>query len=321
MNYLNSMDETSHRKNGVKTRPISTFLGAPIGDLEDLSPGMIAIAGIYCDHFGEGVPGARFAARQIRYSSWQGLYQEPITISTNGLIDIGDLNVFPLEPQRHEKILSEQSEKIFRKGARLLSVGGDYTVSPAILKGALSAMPDNSIGIIRISRRLDLFHIEPFKSLTPSRQRTTSRISELINGGLNNVVLIGAEGSLTVEEIEQSSEALVIPAFHLIDNMVTALKKIREACQNCCDNYYLSIDADVLNACYDSTTFAGNNLGLTKEQLSVLLDGLHGIPVLAADVTGFIPDFDVTGRTNTAIIENIVRGVIGILRHKEVQCF
>ena len=124
----------------------------------------------------------------------------------------------------------------------------------------------------------------------------------------------------TVEEIEQSSEALVIPAFHLTNDMAKAIEKIRGKCLNGCNNYYLSLDIDILNECYDCTTVAENNLGLTKEQLSALLNGLHGISIFAADVTGFIPDFDVTGRTSTAIVENIIREVIGILRDRETRC-
>ena len=46
--------------------PVSTLLGAPTGDLEDLSDGKVALAGLYCDHFGDAEPGARLAARQIR---------------------------------------------------------------------------------------------------------------------------------------------------------------------------------------------------------------------------------------------------------------
>ena len=36
------------------------------GDIEDLSASKVAIAGLYCDHYGEAAPGARFAARQVR---------------------------------------------------------------------------------------------------------------------------------------------------------------------------------------------------------------------------------------------------------------
>ena len=51
----------------VQLMPVSTLLGAPAGDLEDLTAGTVALAGLYCDHFGGAEPGARLAARQIRY--------------------------------------------------------------------------------------------------------------------------------------------------------------------------------------------------------------------------------------------------------------
>ena len=50
-------------------RPVGSFFNAPVGDLDDLQPGTIALTGVYCDHFSGGTPGGRLAARQIRYAS------------------------------------------------------------------------------------------------------------------------------------------------------------------------------------------------------------------------------------------------------------
>ena len=73
---------------------IPSFLGVRVGDLEDLMPNQIAIAGYFCDNLDQPVAGQRYLARQLRYASG------PDTAPTNA-IDLGDVNVFPLEPEKH----------------------------------------------------------------------------------------------------------------------------------------------------------------------------------------------------------------------------
>lgn len=94
------------------------LLGAPISDLRDVEPGDVALCGYFCDNL-EGRPaGARFLARQIRYFSEPADPQEHVH-------DLGDLNVFPLEPEKHEAAICEQLDKIAAAGGIPILVGGD----------------------------------------------------------------------------------------------------------------------------------------------------------------------------------------------------
>ena len=43
----------------LSMQSVPSFFGAPIGDIEDLSEKKIAVAGLFCDHFSQGEPGAR----------------------------------------------------------------------------------------------------------------------------------------------------------------------------------------------------------------------------------------------------------------------
>jgi arginase family enzyme len=114
-----------------ETREHATFLGAPVGDLEDLAPGDIALAGLFMEHGDPSGFGARFAARQIRYASRPAYGMAPGPRPPSGriagrgrLFDVGDLNVFPLEPERQRAALERQLTALLATGACAVVVGG-----------------------------------------------------------------------------------------------------------------------------------------------------------------------------------------------------
>lgn len=97
---------------------IPSFLGLPVGDLEDLVLGQVAIAGYFCDNLDRPAAGQRYLARQLRYAS------RPGNTPANA-IDLGDVNVFPLEPDKHFSAVISQCEAVLETGARMVLVGGD----------------------------------------------------------------------------------------------------------------------------------------------------------------------------------------------------
>jgi arginase family enzyme len=97
---------------------IPSFLGVPVGDLEDLVPGQIAIAGYFCDNLNRPAAGQRYLARQLRYASQPGK-------TPANAIDLGDVNVFPLEPDKHSSAVIAQCAAVLETDARMVLVGGD----------------------------------------------------------------------------------------------------------------------------------------------------------------------------------------------------
>jgi arginase family enzyme len=102
----------------IQFDPIPSFLGVPVGDLEDLVPDQVAIAGYFCDNLDRPVAGQRYLARQLRYAS------QPGNAPANA-IDLGDVNVFPLEPDTQLSAVVSQCEAVLETGARMVLVGGD----------------------------------------------------------------------------------------------------------------------------------------------------------------------------------------------------
>lgn len=283
-----------------RLRPASTFFGAPVADIEDLRPGDIAAVGIYCDHFSAGRPGGRFAARQLRYASTVRRTPAP-----SGIVDLGDFNVFPLEPQRTHDILSEQARRIFATGAKLFAIGGDFSVSPAFVTGLAGEAKTASVGLIRISRRLDLLPVSLKPAQGPWRHSATGEIADILSAGASAIALIGARGDAAVEERDKISDMTVVSAAEIRSSSAAEAVRARKALEAVADRFYLSVDVDVLEPRFGSVALPGTQGGLTLDQLAAVLGEFEGMPFVAAELTGHVPDLDVPGRLATRSLTDI----------------
>ena len=98
---------------------IPSFLGVPVGDLEDLTPARSQLAGYFCDNLDQPGGGQRYLGRQLTIclSAREGTSRKHI--------DLGDVNVFPLEPDKHFSAVIAQCGAVLETGARIVLVGGD----------------------------------------------------------------------------------------------------------------------------------------------------------------------------------------------------
>jgi len=87
------------------------------------------MVGLFLDHGGGARFGSRFAARQIRYASAEHSKPLPPDVLAR-CVDLGDLNVFPLEPERQEAAFRRQIGAIASTGAIPVIVGGRHFDAP-----------------------------------------------------------------------------------------------------------------------------------------------------------------------------------------------
>ena len=127
----------------IRFDKIPSFLGLPISDLEDLIPNQVAIAGYFCDNLDQTFAGQRYLARQLRYVS------RSKTVPVNAT-DLGDLNVFPLEPEKHFSAVISQCEEVLKLGTYLILVGGDSSGLKA-LGSAVENVVNLDVPIVSIS--------------------------------------------------------------------------------------------------------------------------------------------------------------------------
>jgi arginase family enzyme len=300
-----------HGDTQTPLRPVSTFFGARVADIEDLRPGNVAAIGVYCDHYSAGRPGGRFAARQLRYASTISDMSVPQSV-----VDLGDFNVFPLEPERTLEFLSEQSRRIIATGAKLFALGGDYSISSAIINGIAREIGETSLAVIRISRRFDLLPKALNQTDAPWRYSATNELSENLSGGLSAVALLGGRGTVAVEERERASTAIVVPASRLVSVPGKAVHKARNELERVADRFYLSVDTDVLAPRFGASALKSKHGGLSLAQLLAVLAALDGMPFVGAELTGHVPDLDVPGRAMTSQIARLAAKILECMAGK-----
>jgi arginase family enzyme len=299
----------------IQPRPAATFFGAPVADIEDLRSGMIAVIGVYCDHFCEGHPGGRFAARQIRYVSTKTSHGESLPI-----VDLGDFNVFPLDPERTLESLTRQSQHVIAAGAKLFAIGGDYSMTPAIVRGISRELGSESIAVIRLSRRFDLLAPPASEAQSPRRTSATFQLSNILGGGPSAIALMGARGRVTAEEQLPAKASIVVPASQLIADSSKFIGDAKAALSQVAESIYLSVDADVLAPRFGATATTGTYDGLSLAQLLEVLDNFKDLQLVGAELTGHVPNLDVSGRAVTHDIMGIASKLLECLSAESSAC-
>ncbi|MDE0419005.1 MAG: arginase family protein [bacterium] len=289
----------------MRTIPVATFFGARTGTLQDLTSNHVAMTGLHCDHFGGRPPAARFAARQIRYCGTELHSSVGRNLRREHLVDIDDLKVFPLEPVRTEDVISEQCARVIDTGARLLILGGDYSLAPALLGGALRAQPGASYGLLRLSSNMDLQSFDGERTNLPERRITTSRIASMLAGGVHDVALLGVRGLVTTEESNCAAGTLLVTAGQLRGDGRSRIIDRLLCWANGFSAIFLSIDADVLAGAAVEQATLPESPGLPAETVVCVLRSLHNLAIPIAHLAGHRPDFDLTGRSATEAVAAI----------------
>ena len=300
--------------------PVCTFFGAAIADVEGLSRSTVAVAGLYCDHFGHSHPGARFAARQIRYASRPPYGRRRPRVGREGVRDIGDLNVFPLEPDRTEAILSDQVERILRTGSKLLVIGGDYSLTPLLLRGAMAALSNCRFGFIRLSRQLDLAVASEIGGTRTARFGATARIATKLSNGPGAIAVLGVRGPQPSPPRNRPAAETVLTAARVAAALVPAVEAVKSSPISLCEAIYLSVDVDVLSSPMVALGGWRPGAGLDLAQVLALIGGLRRLPIVAADLHGFAPDLGLGGMDATTLVSELGDAIVDVLRSGEPRC-
>ncbi len=280
------MSQLTQQQSGYDLRPSASFFGAEVGDLEDLHPGLVACCGVFCDHYGSSNPGGRFFARQLRYCSSDPWTRNALGYTAIGIIDVGDLNVYPLEPARLGEVLREQTHRVIETGARLFIANGGFGLTAALVAGVADAVPEKKLHVVRVSRCSDLKPVDTDAPLAVPRRQAASRIIEVLDGREDAYTWFP---SCRAPTIEDEFEALDYPCF-------------------------LSIDADILDPVYGNPGSYRGISGDRPEDVIKLIDRFRGKQFVAAEMTGHLPSFELHGRRVTEFSVAICASIVDMLR-------
>ena len=307
---------------------IVTFLGAPKGDLGDLKPGMVAVAGVTYDQSSTSRVGSRFGPRSMRETSsasssvYPGVAFREITTNERmefgpdvGLVDLGDLNVYPADWPRTDVALRRAAYEIARRGAFPVFLGGDNFINSAMVQGYRDAVVANGgkrIGYLQLSRHLDLGTEDPIWGKV-WRGSTARRIIDMGVVDPRNMAWVGPHGYVRAEEWAYARE-LDLTVFTLQDvrgqGILSATRQALDVAGKGCDGIYVSVDLDVVDGSYTAGTAAPNLDGVTDVEFIDAMEVLRDPRVGAVGMVGVVPTVELFKQTTEQMATVAVMQII-----------
>lgn len=196
---------------------------SPQRSLEDLQSGALAIVGVPYDYACGSRPGARWSPKAIRQSS---LYfdhflisesdQNFIDISTGKefclksdiqVVDLGDVDLFPMDVERTMETISGFIQQVVDKGAIPIVLGGGHFITYPTFCGygkgisITQGLRRENIGYIHVDSHLDMYDEHP----SWGKLCHSSRVRTIAESGLldpYDMILIGVHGLVEKEIYE-----------------------------------------------------------------------------------------------------------------------
>ena len=299
---------------------LPTFTRAPVGDIEDLEEGMVAVVGVPYDVAGTGRVGSRIAPRVIREASLR--YTMMVAVDSvdpnthtrlhvpdgdlrGKVLDLGDTNVYPVDWPKMEIHLRRSMYEVARRGALPIFLGGDHLISYPLLLGFRDAMAERGhgkVGYIQFSSQLDLGDEDPLWGRV-WRGATARRIMESGAVDRRNMVYVGTNGYLPRDQVAMAEE-LEFKVFTLGDVEREGMEKVtREALERAgegCGAVYVSMDADVIDGAYLQSASDHRFQGVTVPELEHAMNIICESKAGALDIVGSNPTLEFGGQGRTA---------------------
>jgi agmatinase len=242
--------------------------------------------------------GARFAPTTIREASSnfeKELFEHGVTFDDVKVHDAGDL----YEEGTVDDMVSaieEEACRIVKDGKFLVTMGGEHSVSPPVVKAY-----GGEISVITIDAHLD--YRDEYQGLRNSHACAHRRIEEVVGRG--NVFAFGVR---SISADEDQSSAMYADAFRIheegcgpvLDEMLSKLRR---------DPVYLSLDIDGIDPAYAPGTGTPEPFGLTPWDVRHVINRL-GDRLVGFDVVEVCPPYD---NGNTSILAaRLIREVIAV---------
>ena len=280
-------------------RIFQTFLDFPLETDLDALDAHVAIMGIpYGDPYSvdevtNDQTHAPTAIRQASQRLSQGLRHYDFDIGGTlfdgkdvKVVDIGDTPGKARDLDHHYRVAEDAARKVFAKGTRLITLGGDHGIPIPVMR-ALDSKED--VTLVHIDA-----HMDWRDEVNGAREGYSSpirRASEMDH--FNQIFQIGirSQGSARTEEVEAALAygAHIITAYEVHDSgMQSVLDRIPDG-----GTYYLTIDADGMDPSVAPAVMALVPGGLLYPQVRTLIHGLvNKGELIGMDINEIAPKFD-----------------------------
>ena len=307
----------------------ATFFKAPLGDVEELKEGMVAIAGVPYDLAGSTRKGARYGPRNLREAStrYARSLEKSVSIdfatksrvtTSEGVLqqkvrDIGDTNMYPVDWDKMGPYLRRCMHQVASTGALPIFAGGDHVISHPLVLGfqdTVKARGSGRIGYIQFSSQLDLGDEDPMWGKL-WRGSVARRILESGAVRPENLVFVGTNGYIPQTQVTMARDkSLTVYTLGQVEQRgIEVVTKEAIACAGeGCEAIYVSIDADVIDGVYVQSASDIRFQGLSVLELERAMQVLSESKVGALDVVGSNPVFAFAsqGRTGSQWAAHLV---------------
>ena len=262
-------------------------MGNAVENLDSLQPGTVAILGVPLDEnssFMRGPALAPLRIREVLHSGSMNLCAESgVDLGTEPrLTDLGDLTLD--ESTRAFKQIESAISSLVERHTRVLSLGGDHSVTYPIVRAYASSYP--RLSILHFDAHPDLY--QDYEGNRYSNACPFARIME--ENLAARLVQVGIRTMNPHQQVQAERFGVEV-----ID-MQSWQSGIRPALEG---PIYLSLDMDALDPAFAPGVSHHEPGGLSTREVIQLVQGLPA-PIVGADIVEFNPKRDPVGITAMA---------------------
>lgn len=280
----------------------------------------IVVAGVPFDSGVSYRPGARFGPTHVRESSRllrpynPAMDVSPFEIAQ--VADAGDIAANPFNIHEAIETIEAGAVALTADGARLVTIGGDHTISLPLLRAA--AQRHGPVALVHFDAHLDTWdtyfgaeytHGTPFRRAVEEGIVDTEALSH-----------VGTRGPLYGKKDLEDDRRF---GFGIVTSSDVYYQGVKEIVDKLCQRLgnrpvYVSIDIDVLDPAHAPGTGTPEAGGITSRELLEILRGFRGLNVIGADVVEVAPAYDhaeITGVAAAHVAYDLVS--LLALKHEE----
>jgi agmatinase len=291
---------------------IATFMLLPAAEsARELD---VALLGVPYDGGTSYRTGARFGPRAVREQSSLIRSWHPVLkvhpFERLRVADCGDVDVVPISIERTYEAITRRVADVVSAGAIPVCVGGDHSITLAILRAVASA--DRPVGVVHFDAHPDtwdeyfgskFFHGTPFRRAVEEGLIDPRRMIQVgIRGPLYGPedFAFHDQHGIEVVRIEAIKE-------HGTAWVAERLARLRGG------PVYCSFDIDAVDPAYAPATGTPEVGGLTSYEALALVRALAGFSLVGADVVEVSPPYDGPGQVTSLLAANLLFELVCLL--------
>lgn len=277
----------------------ATFCGAPFDTdaAKNNFAGLdVALYGVPMDLGVTNRAGSRLGPRAVRAVERIGPYEHVLRRAPLQRMRVADVGDIPMQSRYNLELCHHDIEtfvaKIVAAGVIPLGIGGDHSITQAILK---AVGRDRPVGLLHIDAHCDtggpyegskFHHGGPFRTAVLDGVLDPERTVQIgIRGGAEYLWEFSYESGMTVFHAEdvfaQGVDAVIAKARAVLGD----------------GPVYISFDIDSLDPGFAPGTGTPEVGGLEPREVLAILRGMRGIDVIGGDVVEVAPQYDATSNT------------------------